>query len=583
MDVILQNYVNQFRHVFELDELSDDKVFESFVAYCLINKYVDEDFEPDHFRMGGPWDLGIDAAAIMVDGALYTLPDEVEDRLSEPGKHDVHFIIIQARQATTFAAATFATLATNLDHILGGAPLLVKCSKEVKLLHRCSNIVYKYINKLRSMPKIAIHYAAPGNPKHAVLDPTRLAAISRLEATNRFGRVEMFAVGAAELRDLYFRARQEMNADLETLSYMELPEMPNVDEALVGVVTAPEFVDNVLTNDAGQMRNALFLDNLREFQQLDNDVNREIQETLQDHDRRQRFAVMNNGITIVARSLRKNGKQLHLRDFRIVNGCQTSYVLLYERPNLTDEVQVTIRVIVTRDPDSISDVVRATNRQTVVRGIEFESRREFHRLIEQFFLAQEPSKRLYYERRAGQFGPSSLDDEISDADNHGIQRTRIIKPKQLASAFSAVFLNEAWKATQLSDEDESKTFDRVADPMPYYASAAMLYRVAYLLRNRKIPQAYAPAKFHLMAAARFRLLGDDNVLTTGPKRKNACDKILDLMWNPDDAEFFFDQLTGVLTKARNAERPGGDSDFDAKLLASKSFGEHVKRITLDTN
>jgi hypothetical protein len=585
MDVILQDYLKRFRAENELDKLSDDKVFESFAAYCLIRKYFEEDFEPDQFRVGGSWDLGIDAAAIMVNGALYSTPHELAAVFAGPGKFDVHLIIVQAKQPRVFSGATFAALATSLKHVFGGPPLTVRCSQEIRRLHECSNVIYGHIHKLRRMPKISVFYAAPGNPSHAVLDPPRLEATSRLEDTNRFGNVEMFAIGVSELRDLYLRAKEALNADLNTLNYMELPAMPHVDEAIIGVMTAPAFVDKVLANDSGQMRHALFVENLREFQQFDNEVNQEIQQTLQDNDRRQRFAVMNNGITIVARSLKKNGKQLHLKDLKIVNGCQTSYVLMYERPNLTEDVQVTVRIIVTRDPDAISDVIRSTNRQTVVRGIEFESRKAFHRLIEQFFVAQEPTKRLYYERRTGQFANRSVPDEASipsDANFQGIQRTRIIRPKQLARAFSSVFLNDAWRTSQLSDEDDSKIFDRVIDPMPYYASAAILYRVEYLLRNRKIPQAYAAAKFHLMAAARLRLLGDDSSLSSGPKRTRACETILDLMWEPAKAELFFDQLTGVLTEARNAVKPHGDSEFDGALVSSKSFGDHVKRLTLAT-
>ena len=39
------------------------------------------------------------------------------------------------------------------------------------------------------------------------------------------------------------------------------------------------------------------------------------------------FAAMNNGITVIAKGLITTGINVHLSDYQIVNGCQTSNVL----------------------------------------------------------------------------------------------------------------------------------------------------------------------------------------------------------------------------------------------------------------
>jgi hypothetical protein len=61
---------------------------------------------------------------------------------------------------------------------------------------------------------------------------------------------------------------------------------------------------------------------------------------LRDEIGHRRFAVLNNGITIVTRNLRVVGDEVHIRDFQVVNGCQTCHVLFDERSHLNNDVQV---------------------------------------------------------------------------------------------------------------------------------------------------------------------------------------------------------------------------------------------------
>jgi len=53
-------------------------------------------------------------------------------------------------------------------------------------------------------------------------------------------------------------------------------------------------------------------------------VNTEIRETVIDAFRMIDFALLNNGVTIVARDVGKVGATFRLKDYQIVNGCQTA-------------------------------------------------------------------------------------------------------------------------------------------------------------------------------------------------------------------------------------------------------------------
>lgn len=82
---------------------------------------------------------------------------------------------------------------------------------------------------------------------------------------------------------------------------VSLPSIDGVDQAYVGIVSAPEYL-RLITDQSGGIRKSLFYENVRDFQDY-NPVNKEIRSTLRDIDKRPRFVVMNNGVTIVAREI----------------------------------------------------------------------------------------------------------------------------------------------------------------------------------------------------------------------------------------------------------------------------------------
>ena len=75
-----------------------------------------------------------------------------------------------------------------------------------------------------------------------------------------------------------------------------------------------------------------------------NDVNSEIRSTLESPSKN-RFVLMNNGLTIIARDLHPTGDKFRVEDYQIVNGCQTSHVLFDQRESLDDSVTIPIRLI----------------------------------------------------------------------------------------------------------------------------------------------------------------------------------------------------------------------------------------------
>ncbi|MBI3584273.1 MAG: AIPR family protein [Nitrospinae bacterium] len=74
------------------------------------------------------------------------------------------------------------------------------------------------------------------------------------------------------------------------------------------------------------------------------------------------FPILNNGITIVAKSLQVVSNKFTLNDYSIVNGCQTSHVL-YNSKDIEgiNKMSIPLRIIVANDEEIRNDVIRATN------------------------------------------------------------------------------------------------------------------------------------------------------------------------------------------------------------------------------
>src|SRR5690606_15207589 len=122
----------------------------------------------------------------------------------------------------------------------------------------------------------------------------------------------------------------------------------------------------ITSDDDGELIKTIFYDNVRDFQGY-NKVNTGIRNTIVEKKENDKFVILNNGITIVAKSLNKVGSAFKLSEFQIVNGCQTSHVLHHLKDSITPNVYIPLKLIVTDHDDTINDIIRATNSQTEVK------------------------------------------------------------------------------------------------------------------------------------------------------------------------------------------------------------------------
>jgi hypothetical protein len=304
-----------------------------------------------------------------------------------------------------------------------------------------------------------------------------------------------------------------------------LPNISGVEEAYLAVTSARDFVDSILTDDEGRIRAAAFEQNVRSYLGDDNPVNKKIREALDTEDMHDRFAILNNGITIVSADVKIQSDRISVVDYQIVNGCQTSHVLFRNRDKISDRVYLSLKVVEADDPEIVAQVVEATNSQSDVEETQFLSIRPFVRKIENYFDAfdndSDRERRIYFERRTRQYA------------GHDIGRARVFDIQRLARAFAAMFLDVPHLAarypTQTFQERSGDLFQEDHREHAYYTAALALYRLELALGNQYVPRAYQRYKWHLLMILRYQAAGKSMPALNSKKLDSYCEPIVEAL------------------------------------------------------
>jgi hypothetical protein len=367
--------------------------------------------------------------------------------------------------------------------------------------------------------------------------------VEDLKAYLLFLSVDYIPIDAERLQNLY---RQTKNAISKTFNFpnkIAVGDIGGIKEAYIGFLPASEFVD-LITRDGIDMLPGLFDSNVRDWYGY-NDVNQEIENTLKSPTN-DMFVLMNNGITIIAKKIVPSGNRLNITDFQIVNGCQTSHVLVDHRSLLNPKVMVPVRIIGTDDESVINSIVRGTNRQTEVKEDQFFALQEFPKQLEHYFQAfDEEDKKLFYERRTSQY------------DRLPIERSRVLTEANVVRSFASMFQDEPHRTTRnyraLRDKVGKDIFGKGHKIEPYYLAALAFYRLDVLFKQKRLEPKYKPAKFHILMVARMLAGAADIPRANANAMVTYCENILKILWNQNDADRLLLEAAKIITWAANGE------------------------------
>lgn len=556
MDRITKSFIQELLVQQELVSEGEAKDFERLVNYTVISNGYNRIFNIDYVTVGEGNDTGIDGIAIIVNGQLIETTDEIDDLIERNGTLEVSYIFAQAKTSSNFSSGEINTFVFGIKDFFSETPQLVR-NDDIKRFAELSDYLYENAAVFKSNPDIKLYFATTGNwtgdqNLSAVIEAGKM----ELEQKNLFNKVTFEPYGARELAAAYRKTKEAISCTITFENRITIPTIEGVSESYIGLLPFSEFIKVIVDDDDKLL--SVFEDNVRDFQGDTNDVNMVINSTV-NGDRNDLFGVLNNGVTIVASTISSTGDSYTLKDYQIVNGCQTSNVLFNNRHNATiNNIRVPVKMIATTNEEVKNQITLATNNQTPIKKEQLAALTDFQRRLEQFYKSYDGDGELYYERRSKQYNTDS-----------SVTKTRIISIPIQIKSFSAMFLQNPHLVTSYFgsivrrlNSDSSQIFNEDHAFIPYYTSALAYYRLESLFRRKIIDSKYKRVRFHLITMFRILVSTQDNPPFNSERLMNRfCEPIIEILNNEGRYLPLFQQAIDAMNKA--------DFDLDDK--------QHIKQ------
>lgn len=572
MNIIIKNALEEYCKSQNIDgKLDQSKKFELFATHLAISSLAENSASTVHAVVGDDGQYAVDAIGIVVNGNLIANEDEIDNYIEINKYLDVDFIFIQAKTSETFEVSVLGELGAFAHDFINN-PDGSTDNAETASIRSMKNVIYKNSKYFRNRnPNVIIYYITTGQkPSITGVFEKKINLIRKqFESSGTTARCDVALVGTRELQELKRLLENSIEREFDFSRKIPLPKTQGVDQAYLGVIPANIYLE-LLEGSHGNMLSSIFYDNVRDWQG-ENSVNSGIGDTIKDQNSRSRFVFMNNGITIISKEIRVTGDKVLLKDYQVVNGCQTSNVLWRNKDFLDGSILIPLRVIATTQEDVIRDIIRATNSQTEIPAAQLLAATDFQKQLEQHFQAQHDMP-LYYERRSKQYANTSID------------RTRTLTPISLMKAYASTVLKEPHRTNRdfksVVDQAGTTIFGSKHKVELYYMAALAQYWVDTFLRRGVVDKYLTSARFQILLA--FTLLNQafDMPAAESNKAGKWAKHLIDKIKTDHSAQISFqpaiDLVASLITDKKNVRdevRARGFTDLvikQANMRTSKN-------------
>jgi hypothetical protein len=537
MDRITKSLVDDFILNQGITPVSESSDFEKFSNFSIVSLEYQKSFDIDFVTVGDGNDTALDGIAILVNGVLIENTDEIDDLLEKNGFLEVEFIFIQSKTSSSFDSGEIGKFLYGVKDFFSETPTLVR-NTDITNFAELSDYIMSKAPSFRANPTLKLFYVTTGTwtsdqNLSAVLNNGK----TELENLNLFETVATFPFGTNELVRTYRKSKEAISTTFEFNSRITLPTIEGITQSYIGMIPYSEF-KKIIVDENDRIQN-VFEDNVRDFQGESNDVNKGIVSTITG-DSTDLFGVLNNGVTIVTTSLNNTGNTFTIKDYQIVNGCQTSNVIYNNRDSVNiDSLHIPIKIIATENEDVKNQITFATNSQTQIKKEQLASVTQFQRHLEQYYNSFEGDKKLYYERRSKQYNRDA-----------SIIKNKIITIPYQIKAFSSMFLQNPHMVTSYFgsivkklNNQESIIFNEDHAYAPYYLSGFAFYKLETLFRKRLIDAKYKKVRYHLIFLYKKLASANETVPPLNSTRlmERYCNKIIDKLSNETESLAIFNQ------------------------------------------
>jgi hypothetical protein len=521
---ILQSYVDEFCGVSQIENLPPHKRFEYFTNYTIVSQIHPEAFsevanlaDVDVDESGT---FGIDAIVVIVNNNIVRSTSDI-DLLAKSNNIEATILFIQSKTSKGVDSGDVLKFMEAVKMFLttpSSDGLDESLQQPYELLR---HIFSTKIARLHSSysPKCFMAYSFAGSqaPDDFLITLTK-ERCKELGRTIQDFKIFDFRFWNAELLiETFKQVENQFEIEIRFKNNLPLDSISDVGQAYIGYIEAPEFL-KLIVDPTGSIRRNVFFDNVRDFQGSDNSVNAEIASAITDPDAADKFVLYNNGITAVASFMKNLGaNRFLLRNYQIVNGCQTSNVLyLNKNSDALGKISVPIKIVHTDDADVVSKIIRANNKQTPVPNEAFLALEKWHKKLQEYVSIE--SKRLgenlFYERRSREY--SLLD--------HAPEKKRIIGLHGMIRAYTAAYLQRphmvtANNPTEILRHRGHQIFGEMHQFGPYLMSAMLIYKIQEHLNKVDSNLFLQKHKYHVAMLLVIGINGNTNL--PDPKSKKA--------------------------------------------------------------
>lgn len=596
MNRITKSHIQEFKSQLNIQTETESEAYELYSIYCILKScFVEETIlyntlETLHTGMGNDW--GIDGFIITVNGQLITNLQELEYIINSKMKMLVRIGLIQAKTTSHFEVSEMDKLFTGIRNIIADINSdhsidLPVCNDKIEKLRILLKTIYDnsslFLNGQN--PELFFYYVCEGTYDQITDQKASESRINKdISESDLFSSYKFEPIGHSRLTDINRSIKNSCTVSLKISQRVTLPEVEGIDESYLCLIPFPEF-KKMIFDEENKLRKGLFYDNVRDYQGQ-NAVNRSMIATIK-YGNKSSFAVMNNGITVMTTQMAHRGDLFEIRDYQIVNGCQTCNVLAEckDEPDI-DNIHLVVKLISSEKSQIINDIIIANNSQTEVKQEQLVSLLPIQKQIEEYYNAQTDYKRLYYERRSKQYryGESNIK-----------QESIVTIPSQIKS-FVSMFLSSPDKVNgyygSIVEDFRNKgmeVFDEKTHPCLYYLSAYSWYRLCGLISDKLIPKPAKDYPFHLLMA--FRVLTEPySYKILDSKHEAYCKHICDILYDDEKCKKFFVEASDLLKKVLSKEEYSGkkplqNSNFTKAIISAvnvyKNGRKQAKEIGMD--
>lgn len=579
---IIKGYIKDFKEDFGIEENKEDILFEKFANYCIVSRIHPEAFSSDfekieEMNVGGGEDTGIDGLGIFVNDHLVSSIDEIKAIMETHKRFDTQFVFIQTKTSPKFEASEVGTFIFGVKNFFSEESS-IKFNDNIDLYRKIKDYIYeeKTIDMI-SKPICSIYYVTTGKWVDDINVLGRANAEKKhLEDLGIFEKVEFVPVDADKLGGIYLEIKNKIKREITFEKRVALPSINGVREAYIGVLPISEYLKLIVSSDDKIQKN-LFYDNVRDFLG-NNTVNKEIGNTLSNEEEQDKFAILNNGVTIVAKSVMTSGDKVVISDFQIVNGCQTSHVIYNNKEKLVNtKASIPIKLIVTDEYEVANQITKATNRQTEVKIEAFASLEPFHKKLEEYYNSCVKEYNIYYARRSNQYDNSSPP----------IAKEKIITLSAQINAYLSMFLNEPHSTHRYYGEllkaYDRKIFDKKHILEMYHVSALTLHIIEKLFKsNKDIDTLFLKKnkfKYHLLVVFRILVGGFIYPQFSSKDMIKYCDKLYKVLSNRKDTIEVLIEAVNIIKETQKEYDKKDFRDLHRKKDFTYELIEKTKKYT----